>query len=348
MVAFTKWPSLNSFHEVAKSCSYNANRNFLAQNDYTLAYVAKIKMHGTNASVYVNKNKTINAGARNRMVTVDADNYDFAAWVDKHKDYFETLSLPNRDIIIYGEYCGPGVQNGVAVSETKNRFFYVFAVDLYQTTEIIGKNEHIRVYDPDLILELLPDLPDDIIILPWHCKTIINFIKPQETQETLDRINAEVENIGACDPFMKENFEIEGPGEGLVFYPIIGDDFGIYNAANNDINFFNIFNFKAKAEAHRVNKTQNAAQMDPEQLASVQGFADTFATENRFLQGFTEHLEGQKDFKLIGKFVLWVCDDVEKESITEREKLGVDWKKLSKAIAARAAEWYKAKCLELE
>ena len=41
--------------------------------------------------------------------------------------YFQTLA---RDIVVFGEWCGPGVEKGMAISAAKTKLFAVFAVQL--------------------------------------------------------------------------------------------------------------------------------------------------------------------------------------------------------------------------
>ena len=75
------------------------------------------KIDGTNAQIFIaDDGATIQAGSRNRWVTVGNDNYGFAQWVETNKE--ELLKLgPGHH---FGEWWGHGIQRNYA--QTKKRF----------------------------------------------------------------------------------------------------------------------------------------------------------------------------------------------------------------------------------
>lgn len=339
---FKKWNDLQQFHEVVKNLNYPRIHNALKAHDYKINYGLKVKLHGTNACVRVETDGKVVAQKRSSDVTPLKDNAGFATWVASREDYFMKLASCDLVTYIYGEWCGPGIQDNVACSQTKNKVFYVFAIDYYKDDEF-----HMRVYDPTIIEDaLLEWCPDDIVVIPWHSEVEVSFIKKVETQKALSAINGMVEKIGERDPLIYDLFEIEGCGEGVVAFPKMGDIGGLYKAEERD--FFSYFNFKAKSEAHRVNKQKTAVAFDPQKFASVQLFADSYCTEARFEQAFNEAVSRKRDLRLIPDFISWVVKDIFKESATEREASpDLDWKAISKACSSRAVTWYKAKVEEL-
>lgn len=265
MSSFVKWNDLNQFHEVVKSLGHVRLYKILKENDYKITYGTKIKIHGTNAAIRIDPDGKVIAQKRSSdIIPGSKDNHGFAAWVKANEDFFAELAISNETQIIYGEWAGPGVQNNVACSMTANKIFYVFSIDYHDDN---GFNH--RLYDPVQItqqLEVFKGLPDDVMVLPWHNELIIDFETKTETEKVLWQLNSIVEQIGLRDPFFFDNFGIEGCGEGLVCYPLLGATKGIYR--KDEIEQFSHFNFKAKSEAHRVNKTKAAAVFDPEKFAN--------------------------------------------------------------------------------
>ena len=343
MRGFKKWSDLNQFHEVVKNLNYPRIHKCLVENSYTISFGLKIKLHGTNACVRIEHDGRVVPQKRSSDIVAPADNMGFRRWVEEHESYFATLANSSCSTYVFGEWCGPGIQENVACSQTSQKFFYVFAIEYYEGEEFLG-----RVYDPTLIEQslALSRAPDGLLVVPWHDTISINFLDKDKTDIALLKLNKLVEAIGECDPLIEKIFEIQGHGEGIVAYPLLGETEGRYSPSED---YFSWFNFKAKSEAHRVNKTKKAANFDPEKYASTQLFADAYCTEQRLLQGFTEAVQGRRDMRLTPDFIRWVVNDIWKESKTEREASpDLDWKACCKAISSRAVMWYKAKVQTLD
>jgi hypothetical protein len=79
------------------------------------------KLDGTNAQIFIGEDGEIKAGSRNRWLTVGADNFGFAAWVEAHKE--ELLRLgPGRH---FGEWWGQGIQRRYGLDEKRFSLFNV-------------------------------------------------------------------------------------------------------------------------------------------------------------------------------------------------------------------------------
>ena len=65
------------------------------------------KIDGSDAQVYVGEDGLVLAGSRNRWLTVESDNFGFAAWVKAHEDELRTGLGPGRH---FGEWWGAGIQ----------------------------------------------------------------------------------------------------------------------------------------------------------------------------------------------------------------------------------------------
>lgn len=64
------------------------------------------KLDGTNSCVIIKEGEIVGVQSRNRMITVDDDNYGFAKWVSENKEKLEQLG----DGYHYGEWYGAGIQ----------------------------------------------------------------------------------------------------------------------------------------------------------------------------------------------------------------------------------------------
>lgn len=79
------------------------------------------KIDGTNGLVYVAEDGTVRAGSRNRWLTVESDNYGFAAWVAEHQDELRQLG-PGKH---FGEWWGQGIQRRYGMDRKRFSLFNV-------------------------------------------------------------------------------------------------------------------------------------------------------------------------------------------------------------------------------
>ena len=91
----------------------------------TLTFVGSVKLHGTNASIVFPATDPFYVQSRSQIITPENDNAGFAKYVQEHQRRFELLakdlenSAPGADgFVVYGEWCGQGIQKGVAISQT--------------------------------------------------------------------------------------------------------------------------------------------------------------------------------------------------------------------------------------
>lgn len=338
---FRKWDSINSFHEVIRHVGKASVYETLRANDYRVTFGTKIKLHGTNAAVRIQPNGKIAAQRRSSDIPGTADNAGFRAWVEANHGYWTSLVNPDRTTYVWGEWAGPGVQLDVACSLTAEPAFYPFAIDLYGNDGAMIE----RQYQPETIattLKATMAAPATVHVLPWYDQITINFGDKDQTVEAVMKLNDEVEAIGNHDPLMSDLYGIDGKGEGLVCYPIVGDQ---PSYTIKEIPLWTALNFKAKAEDHRVNQSRDAVHLKAQWFPSKNLFADAFCTPQRMEQALKEAVDGDLDVKRTRDFIEWVKADVFKESVAEREESAIVWDEVSGAIAAAAALWYKAKIM---
>ena len=338
---FQKYPKIYGLHNVVKN--HVQRKRYNPDIEDKIAYAAKIKLHGTNAAIRVNLNTgEVTAQKRSGDVSVEDDNYGFASWVKSvehmlnKREFFDSYA----DIIaIQGEWAGPGVQKNVAVSQIPEKTFFIFSI-----TEISlpdqGESVH-KTFDPYRI-SIKRTLPDEFVdstqvrILPWYDrgrKFVVNLQDRNALNTLAEWANEEVQKIDQVDPYIKEEFGVEGHGEGLVFYPFEYDD----GVDGFRVSLSSEYMFKVKGEKHATNKAGKAAKVDivlPNELFEL---VDQVVTEARLLQGLEE--TGATEKSDVGKLIGWVCKDTMEECRDEFEAFGVPIKKVQGPIAAKTREW---------
>lgn len=321
-MTFKPFPSIEGFAHVVS----NQQKRAFLHGSAPLLYGLKIKLHGTNAAVRIDKDGTVTAQSRKRNITPDDDNFDFAKFVEANKDFFERMAGA-EEIVIFGEWAGAGVQNTDAVNKIGRRMFFPFAVQMgdlfYTDTDIIEE-----VFDT----AFLP-IPDDIVILPHMAYVEIDFSKGDSVRNAVDEINQIVEEIEKRDPFIFERFGIDDVGEGVVGAPL--DMHGMM-----DDTFRNL-TFKAKAQNHRGRKAKAAASGRFELSDDARTMALSYVTEARCRQALREALDDELDIRKMKDFLAWMGGDIKKESAAELEAAGLEWKQIAGVVAAASAQWLK-------
>jgi len=310
--------SVESLHnKVKEAYRYNIQKN---------TFFAKPKLHGTNASIVFTPNE-VYAQSRKNVLSLENDNAGFARWVSE-------LSLSNKTsdgitYILYGEWAGQGIQKNDAVTKIGKKAFFPICLrriysddrpDRVDNEEYLIKSglENMGIADhPDI--HIIPKMGEISICLNGD----VDHLTQVETY-----VNKMVESFETVDPYIKEEFGVEGVGEGVVFYP-----------DTNDWKTYKNLMFKSKTEAHRVNKSKSAASAKVEVSPDVADFVDRFATIQRFEQAMTE-LNTGFDMKAMGQFLKWVNTDIIKESKDELEESELEWKECAKEIIKVSRGWF--------
>lgn len=320
------WPSIEALYNVKKSLT---ETNSLRK----VTYGAKVKLDGTCSAVQVHPNGDIVFQSRSKIITPEDDNAGFARWGEDRKEYFQSLKAlsptPDKLFIIYGEWCGQGIQKRCSISNIGKKVFCVFAIQYGEDFEVSPKS-----IAEALALHL--GNRDDIYVIPFYQFIEVDYADAEALQKSVDTINQWVADVEKCDPFVKDIFNVEGLGEGLVFYPV-----PLAKPTVNRAEYAQLV-FKAKGEEHKVVKTKQAVQIDPEVAASIDEFVDLFVTENRLNQ-IAEKV-GTFDMKNTGGFLKEFNADVVKESKAELEASKMEWKDVATAVATKARTWWMNKC----
>lgn len=327
-----KWPSIEQLHHVRATLAYKAEE--LGTELPNIRYRCKIKLDGTNAGVQVLRDGRVFAQSRTRLLGQGNDNSGFRAWVELHKSYFATLAS-EQDLVIFGEWCGEGIQKRTAISSVGKKLFAVFAIQFYSHHTFY---QNLFVEPDTLSVNAWLDHPD-IYILPWLEPCFeLNFADTDSLRATADSISKYVQEVENCDPWVEATFGVKGIGEGIVLYPMLDE----WEA--DKYRLICDLMFKAKGEKHQVVRQKKAAQIDPEVAKGIDDFGDLVVTTARLEQGLVDLnlVYTAPDMRQMGSFLKWIAFDVHNECEKELEASGLSWKQVNKRITQLARDWYRA------
>ncbi len=313
-----RYHSIEQFRNCIKEVEYVFKDSTLP----TLKFTGSVKLHGTNAGVQLPANKP---QSRNNIISVENDNMGFAAFHSNRLEAFEKLynnlgvELP---VVVYGEWAGKSVQQGVAISELP-RAFYIFGIKV-----IVGEEDWQHYWIKDF---KLPDLSEFGIYNLHEFKKFeleIDFANPILAQNKLQELTLEVER--EC-PVAKA-FGVYGVGEGIVWEHITQDG--------------KLFSFKVKGEKHSSTKVKTLASVDVMKLQSISEFVEAVLTESRLEQGIFETftLKGlELDIKELGTYIKWVSTDVLKEEKDTLEASGLSMKDIGGLLSRQSKAFFLCK-----
>lgn len=310
MSAHVSWGSIELLHNAVRTLTILADQGHPFP---VVTYRAKVKLHGTNCAVQIGDNHEIFAQSRTTLLTPEADYKGFATWVHARAEFWRAKQ---PGMVVFGEWCGPGVEKGMAISRASSKLFCVFSIQLPDR----------MICEPAEIVELLREPPPGLHVLPWEGDSItIDFGSRSSLESAAQVLNDRVTEVEREDPWVKSVLGISGIGEGLVLYPTPHDP---------------TLMFKAKGEKHRTAGTKVAVAVDAAIVASVDEFVALMVTDARLEQGLTAACDGARDPKRTSAFLAWVVTDVRKESVAELEASKLAWTQVEKAVQARARTWF--------
>lgn len=321
-------------HEVSSDTFYkNADRDEDGQiirskavTQPTIKFYGTVKIHGTNASwVFDEETQSITCQSRNRELTPGNDNLGFATWTESVKEdvlkFFINSGFTTdrkRKVVVYGEWCGPGIQKGVGVSDLENKIFVIFRINVINEK---NTDEYFADFEIKTYLNKIKNVYSSSQFETWDVD--IDFNNPKLVQNKLIEITEKVEK--ECP--VAKHFGISGIGEGVVWSAIHDNK---------------LYCFKVKGEKHSVSKVKSLAPVDLEKIASINSFIDTVVTENRLNQGveFLKETGKEVSIKSTGDFLSWFINDVRTEEALTITENDFNEKMLNREISKRARVWY--------
>lgn len=303
-----------------------------------IMFEGTVKLHGSNCAIVININPSnfddveVYAQSRETILTPQSDYKGFAKFVQEigTKNLLDMLPyelkgeaiMKHIPIIIYGEWCGSGIQGGVGISQLP-KMFVIFAIkmgekwcDPYEFANISLPEKNIRnVYEATE--------PKNPIKIDFN----------NITEDILNELGKLTEEIEKECPFAKL-FGISGIGEGIVWRSLMEK-----NREGDP------WLFKTKGEKHKNVKETKIVQLNPDVAASNAEVVSSVLTEQRLTQGIEKlgemGLEVSK--KNTPAFLKWIQDDIRRENrdLIEALKLNeVAENTLFRDIQKQAREWF--------
>lgn len=311
-----KYHSIGQFRNVIKDVQYHYGEGVLPKLNFT----GTVKVHGTNASIVITKDGLQYPQSRNNVLTIESDNCGFAQWhydnTQSFSDFYKLIGI-DKDIVIYGEWAGKGIQKGVAVSDV-DKFFYIFGVKV-----INDDKSHFWLKDYPFLSRQKNNIIDSRKVMLLNIE--IDFNNPADIQNKLVELTNNVEKQCPVGKYLG----VDGVGEGIVWEYIT--DKG------------EMFYFKVKGEKHSVSKVKKLASVDTEKLNSIREFIDYAVTENRMEQAFLEVCNNNPDRKFLGSFIKWVSTDVNKEEQDTMKDNDLTMKDIGSSLSKTARNWFFSK-----
>jgi hypothetical protein len=329
-----KWPKLHNIK--------NMIREHLTFPD-EITYKFKVKLHGTNAAIGVGGGQELVVQSRNRILGPTpkgwSDNHGFAAWV--HDNGIFEAADPRERWTIFGEWCGRGINSGVAAAQLP-RFFAVFAI------RIDDDGDGRYVVDPSVITTMLAtvDAPtlecDDVQVIPWHRLTDGcdgRVLHGPGVAVKMGHLNndliAEANAVGQNDPLVESWYGVKGPGEGLVIYAL-RDDGGPGMGRLS-------YSFKLHADEFATTKQKRANTVNLSRKQEAAELAQRVITPARIRQAWGDVVTdvGAKPHPLawMGDVMRWLMDDVTAECGAEMSEAKLSWKDIAKPAGRIVREW---------
>lgn len=316
----------------------------------TISYIGTTKLHGTNASIILEKDGTISFHSKNNLLgyvhneefTLLSDNAEFAQTMFRRfklvQEIMEEAKIRTSltkvgtryPIKVSGEWVGSGIQKGVGISYLDKKSFFIFGIK-NGATDATTKSGWLDIREISFLTpsKVMNDSGFYAITDFTTQEIDIDFQNPEYSQNTLVLATEYVEKLCPVSTSLglKDSGGIEQTlGEGLVWTPLDSDlcwDSGTW--------------FKTKGEKHSVSKTKSVAAIDPEKLESIKAFVEYAVTENRLQQGLAEV---GSNCKLIGTFIGWINKDINKEEGDVLENSNLSMKVVGKYLTTKAREWY--------
>lgn len=340
-----EWPDINNYHNMllnVKTSKCDLYFSSQENDSIDVFYNAKIKLHGSNAAIVIT-NEEIYCQSRSMILKGGHDLKGFVEFVDSVSEQLRSrLTITNKNVILHGEWCGKGIQKGVAISNISEKIFVIFAVSIVYAD--CPDNVLMFITDPKLITKLVGNDIPNIYVLPWFFKNNVSIPIRTFSENAVERLtqisekmNNIVSEIDKEDPWVLDVFDVKGAGEGLVFYPQLHASYNSFNPRW----FYSNFAFKVKGEKHKTVSKMKSMATSVENFSNIEAFATAIVAPARLEQGAQEV---NKDlgycYNNIPKFIEWICKDVNKECQAELEANNFNKKTVMKCCANVARKWY--------
>ena len=350
MSNLSKYHSIEQFRHTAKQAK---SAWFKGYHPRLLKFTGTVKLHGSNAGIRLSKDGYICQSRNRNLGPEDADNATFRFNMDQHTTYINTLQdnlckaydAEFEDVfVVYGEWCGQGIQKNVAISELSKR---LIIFDIKHITED-GKEVWLSDWQ-----HLLPSDNEDMFWNIYEFPTYELELDCNYPDGVVEQLTELVEAVEAECPVAKR-FGVSGIGEGIVWThtgETVVVDVEYVNGAGVTVTepkeFTVRYVFKTKGQKHDStgSATKLKVQLTPEQLETQTDFIKAVLTESRLNQGiqYLEEMGHEVCMKSFGHYIKWVMADVVKEEYDVMIANGIDNKTVGKILPNHIRQWFMEK-----
>ena len=312
---FVPFPSIRKLSDALKEAPHVFDGNMPPE----LTFRGTVKLHGTHADLVWHGDDDISVQSRNRILTVESDNYECARFFEDRKESLRPLFERVRTvlggaewpIVIAGEFCGAGVQSKVALCRLP-RMFVVVAVKVGHTWHHPGASvcdEKHNIYS--------------IARAPMYTVTV----DPLDPAPALARAEEFTRDVDAECPFAK-GLGVLGAGEGIVWACM----------QNNSPRLW----FKTKGASH-MTPIKPPKSADHKGHSTLNAWVASLVTEQRLEQGveYLREMGHPLELRSVPMFTQWVAGDVLKEEGDNAVASGLKEGDVRKAVSRVAGTWFK-------
>jgi len=337
-----KYPSIGQYREVVKHVHSTTRFKGFGDNGDpiidqlalmpTLSFYGTPKLHGTNAGIGFSPHGAIWTQSRENIITPEKDNAGFSMFVHANAPVFKDIRrslvdyqprVSEKYSVIFGEWCGQGVQKGVAVSLLPKMFvvFDIIIIESEDSRRYLTPAEINYVVHPHKTeaIKTIYEFPS------WSMD--IDFENPHASQNDLNVITEAVE--AECP--VGKAYGVQGIGEGVVWK--------CSTPGYEDSGFW----FKVKGSKHSASKVKTLAKVDVDRINSVKLLSEQAANGERLeqmhQQVFGTLNGGETDITKMGAFIKAVMTDVFKEETDLIAASGFTGKELSSPISKICREF---------
>ena len=343
MSEHSKFTNIGQFRQVVQNVKRTASFKGLDKNGepiyaetYTLPtinFYGTVKLHGTCSGVSMDHKGEMLVLSRKNIIDINHDNAGFAAFVKKNENAIKDLFKPfknclqhNEKVVIYGEWCGKGIQKGVTINQLE-KMWVIFAVKIVPFKNDDQDNDSSYYVACNGIRS-----KEDRIFNIEDFQTFsldIDFNRPDIANNKMIELVNQVEQ---CCPVGKY-FGVEGVGEGIVW--------------SSWENGRRVHIFKTKGEKHAKSSGSRVKTLKPvneEFEQKKRDFVNNYACQEfRLDQIYNETFDllngGQGDIRKTGDYIRNVMKDVIKEESDMLVQMGLCSKDVTKLIASVAREY---------
>jgi hypothetical protein len=319
-----KFPDIESLRHISTSI-----KKYCDDTDTplpTIKFRGTTKLHGTNAGVAI-KGDSVVAQGRNVQLFLGEDSFAFAQWVSQKTEALKAAAhiffynTTGRTVTLFGEWCGEGIQKGMAISSLPKHFVIFAAHDELS-------DEWVDIFQIPAEAELWKNANAEGIYFirqcgDWEISVDFNDLVP--AAEQISALTLEVENQCPWGTFRGAT----GIGEGIVW---------------NSYDYPVHFQFKSKGLKHKKTGEKTRVQIDPVKTEAIGVLVSALLPEWRLEQGIETLRRDNEavDISNTGKYLKWIAEDILKEEGDQIAANSFTWKEIVQQVSKQAREFYMA------